>query len=355
VAEWENWCRSVADTKVPRNFDPSDSPTKPKAISWDGLSKSQQNLKLTGETLTEQLTKIQTHAQQLLSAELTSRYVTIQDEQFKNTEPYDGWPYTNKDGQGAGATDTVEFPRFTEFLLTVQRAEDALRALEDGLPAEDPTTRDRRAFLTTCKDWRDFLELKDMAKAGALAIKVWIEDPLSEPRNDVPVHDTPQHSYAHVRLALGLRLQGGEGAAVRPLEFGTSADQRGQANERTATWNWGTAGDQRELTFELADGLTPEGGSETFPSLPPRVLGRGHPLALCAYLHRYGKFAEGRYYVTHAIDLAEALAQAKKPELVTPTMRKKPNVAVKFVFQLPDGRELPKPVPTLTPVARAGR
>ena len=103
------------------------------------------------------------------------------------------------------------------------------------------------------------------------------------------------------------------------------------------------------LTFELVDGLRKEGTNLQYPGIRPRVLGKAGPLALCAYLHRYGNFDNGNWYVTHSVNLPDELEKADHKEWRTEVAKDRPVIGQKFIFQLGEGKKLPDPIPKLTP------
>jgi hypothetical protein len=346
ATRWADWCDVVATTRIPRQFTATDSPPPLKPIPWEAIPALRKELNLGDERITRKVADLQTGALTLLSAELTAVYTELQDKVFASAVPFDGWPYLNKDGTESSALETADFQSFTQFLLTVQRAQKALEPLEQGMPQDDPVATTRRKFLAACQQWRDFLVLKQDGPPAPLDLTVWTEDPLGEPLGREPVDDTPQHYYAATRLALGLLVRSGDAAAPQPLEF--KSDEHGRAKQKSARWEWTRVPEQQTLTFELVDGLRPEQKNFQFPNINPRVLGRPGPLALCAYLHRYGKFDNGNWVVTHSVNLPEELEKANHKELRSEVDKAKPNIGQKFIFQLGEGKKLPDPISKLT-------
>ena len=282
----------------------------------------------------------------LLSAELTAKLCALQTDAFADQVPYGGWPYLNEAGTGLTALEAVDFAQFTKFLTLEQKAAETFQPLDAGLP-DEPLRRARQDFIKAYDKWRDFLRLSAQGATTPLEVTVSTADPVGAPDGKERVDDSAQQFYSNVRLSLGLRLQeaGGLGA-VRPLEFTTTADARGQ--HIRAVWDWTRAPEQSELSFELVGGIQPERQNFRFPDISPRVLGKPSALAFCAFLHRYGVFADGNWITTFGLNLAEKFKEAGKPELVAHLPSGQTVVGEKFVFQLPSGRDLPAPIPKLT-------
>ncbi|MCK4340853.1 MAG: hypothetical protein KAY37_03925, partial [Phycisphaerae bacterium] len=345
---WVEWCNSVGKaSKLPRNFDLEDQLPAPMTIPWAGISSLRIDTNMGDERLTDQLVDFQLKAQGLLSAELSNILYRVQESYFAEQIPYEGWPFLNEQGTGLTALETVNFEQFARFLLAVQRAEEAFAGLEKGLQ-DDPLRKSRREFFRACSGWRDFLGLNTQGGATPLDVTVWTEDPLGEPYGQVTPDDTAQHFYKEVCLTIGLRLQeAGDRAATRPLCFQTT--ERGKARATRTVWEFSRTPDLQELTFELVDGLQPEGKDYTYPRIKSEILGRPSPLAFCAYLHRYGRYVDGNWVVSHAVDLAEKFQQAGRTELVGQLRNDERIIGEKFIFQLPSGRHLPQPIPRLSP------
>jgi hypothetical protein len=350
---WGDWCEVVGRTaKLPRRFDTiSDLPKLP-SVPWDGVVTLRVETGLRDERLTQQLVDFQKKAQAILSAELTNILYSIQaTSSFGDAAPFDGWPYLDSAGTGLAALEVVPFDQFTRFLTLVQRAQSALEPLEQGLP-DDDLRRARRGFVSACDQWRSFIGLTAQGGTSPLEVTVWTEDPVGEPYGKQRVDDSAQHYYKQVRLSIALRLQEtGDLAAVRPLEFQTT--ERGRARSLRAVWEWSRVPEQYEFTFELVDGIQPEHQDFHYPPIKPLLLGKPSPLAFCAYLHRYGLYADGNWVVSHGLDLAEKFREAGKSELVSQIPGGKRVIGEKFIFQLPSGRKLPDPIPKLNPAPGA--
>ena len=351
AARWSDWCTAVGtDAKLPRRFETGDPSARLVAIPWDGITTLRTEVNLREERITQQLVDFQKLAQGLLNSELTSVFATVQADALGEQTTYGGWPYINEQGTGLTALETVGFEQFTKFLTLVQRADSALTPLEQGLP-DDDVRRVRRAFVHSCEEWRTFLGLSAQGGTTPLEITVWTEDPLGEPLGQERMDDTAQHYYRTVRLAIGLRLQqAGEAVSGKPLEIQTT--ERGQARGVRAVWEWSRPPDQQELTFDLVDGIQPENQNFHFPVIKPRILGKPSPLAFCAYLHRYGRYADGNWVVSHGMDLEEKFKEAGHSELVAQLPGDKRIIGEKFIFKLPSGRNLPEPIARLEATKR---
>jgi hypothetical protein len=346
ATRWIDWCNAVGkDAKLPRRFDVDDPAAKAAPIPWTDLAGLRGDTGLADERLTGQLYEFQQSAQTLLSAELTAILAGVQTDSFADQSAFEGWPYVNAAGTGLTALETVAFDQFSKFLLAIQRAEAAFSALEQGLP-DEPLRKTRQAFLQACAQWRDFLKLNAQGEATRLEVSVWTEDPLGTPQGRAKVDDSAQHYYKQVCLSIGLRPSQGGDAATRALCFQTT--ERGKAKSVPAVWEWTRAPDMQELTFALTDGVTPEGKNYTYPAIKPEVLGRPAPLAFCAYLHRYGVFADGNWVVSHGVSLADKFKDAGKPDLATQLPTGERQIGEKFIFQLAPGRVLPGPIAPLT-------
>jgi len=346
ATRWVDWCNAVGKaSRLARRFDTDDPSAKAAPIPWPDIPDLRGDTGLSDERLTGQLFEFQQNAQTLLSAELTAILVGVQSDIFADQSAYDGWPYVNAAGTGLTALETVAYDQFSKFLLAMQRAEAAFSALDQGLP-DEPVRKARQTFLQSCGQWRDFLKLNAQGEATRLEVTLWTEDPLGTPLGLVKVDDSAQHYYKQVCLSIGLRPSQGGDAAMRPLCFQTT--ERGKAKSMPAVWEWTRAPDLQELTFALMDGVTPEGKNYTYPTIKPEVLGRPSPLALCAYLHRYGVFADGNWVVSHGVSLADKFKDAGRPELATQLPAVEKTVGEKFIFQLAPGRALPGPIAPLT-------
>ncbi len=348
TTRWVDWCNAVGKaSKLPRKFDTDESAGKPLSIPWADIPTLRNDTGLGDEHLTGQLLDFQREAQKLLSVELSTILCGVQTDYFRDQAPYDGWPYMDEKGQGVNALETLPFDDLTKFLTAVQRADVAFKDLDSGLP-DEPVRKARLEFLQSCKDWREFLRASAQGAATPLGLSLWIEDPISEPKGKIEVDDTAQQYYGQVCLAIGLRSQkAGETVTAGPLCFPTA--ERGKAKKISAVWEWSRLPDMQELTFSVKDGLKPETKNYTFPDIKPEILGKPSPLALCAYLHRYGRFADGNWFVTHGVRLPDKFKEVDKAELSRDIPADKQFVGEKFVFQLE--RNLPGPIRRLTPAA----
>ena len=350
AGRWVDWCNAVGKAAtLPRKFNTDDPQTNPLTIPWSDIPGARTDNALGDERITGEILAFQQKAQNLLSAELSNLLRGVQKDFFADQVAYDGWPYVNKPGEGLTALETVQFEQFAKFLLAVQRAETAFAALEKGLP-DEPNRISRKAFFKACTEWRDFLGLTAQGGATPLEVTVWTEDPLGEPFGNVRPDDTGQHFYKQVCLTVGLRIQeSGDKSTTTPLCFQTT--ERGKARSVRAVWEWARGPELQELTFALVDGLQPEGKDYTYPTIKAETLGKPSPLGLCAYLHRYGRFADGNWVVSHAVDLPARFKEAGRPELIGQLRNDVKVIGEKFIFQLPSGRPLPGPVPVLVPAS----
>lgn len=344
--DWKAWCDGVCEAKIPTTLPEPGYGTK-YAIPWAGVADRRDATNLHDERLTQQLVDYQEKAKQLLSAELTRVLVETQGV-FGETVPYEGWPYKSAEGRDLTALETVEFNDFQTFLLLVRKAEKLLETLETGLP-DDEAQRQRRAFLERCKEWREFLGLDERGSVDPLTVEVWIKDPVVGSQGGENADDAAQFYYHRVCLSIGLRRTEGEseadsrGLCFRTMDFG-------EANDVSTVWEWAQPRGLSELTFSLKEPREFEREGEPYPSIRPRVLGRPSALAFCAYLHRYGKPTEGDWVVTHVVDLAEEFRAAGKSHLIP---EKGSRIGQKFLFRLPRGRDLPRPIQKLTPTGVA--
>ncbi len=338
ATRWENWANAIGRAAVlPREFDRDAGAGGALKIPWGEMAALRDEAGLRDEALSQQFVEFERQAQNLLDRELTNIYHGIQGRFLANENPYDGWPYVNASGVGLTALETVNFDQFVSFLAAVQRADAALGQLDNGLP-DTPTRQRRRAFVSACADWQKFI-----GNPTPLDVEVWNDDPLVEPKGQKRVDDRAQFYYQKVRLSLGLRLQQ---AGATALEFRTM--ERGAARAVQTVWEWRRP-QLQELTFEAVDGIQPEGRDFRYPRVSPDTLGAPSPLALCAYLHRYGHYADGNWVVSHGINLTEKFREAGQERLLTNVPTDKRVVGEKFIFRLPPGRGLPAPIQRLSP------
>ncbi|MGB2988228.1 MAG: type VI secretion protein IcmF/TssM N-terminal domain-containing protein [Phycisphaerae bacterium] len=332
MKQWLEVAEGIADhAKLPTQFEDIDvdeySPTG--SIPWGQMQKLREKHGLDDERLTRQLVEFEDHAQKLLSVALTECLVGIQKKYFQAKTPRDGWPYLMGEPYSPNALDTVDFNDFKSFLVQVHRADKAFKDHDRTLLKEAPGRKERREFFDRCKDWYEFLGLKDEIGSEEENLRVSIRalDPVGEPYGKETVDDGPQHVYGYFVLDLGLKLDAkddefGDGA----LWIATTTEKR--MRERQVLWEWkrGTVG---KLWVRLK---RPEGGRSPLE----RELGEASPLAFCAYLHQYGKsYDNGKiWYVTHPFDLED------KP---LPDTR---FVGERVEFTL--DRRLPEPIPKLT-------
>lgn len=325
--------------RFPDNYNPPSFPSVP----WGRLADTRHSLQLEGERLTDLLLGFEDGARGLLDQRLTDTYAGIQTHYFgRDQRTAGGWPYLQAGDDVLTALVTVDFDDFLDFLNEIGRAQDTLDAFEDGL-GETPVGQTRRAFLGGCDDWRQFLQLSPEG-VQPLPVSAWTEDPLdvNSPQGQQPVDDTAQHYYRQVRLSLGLRIDG----SAKPLVYETGA--AGWKQQIDATWEWSRGQMTDQLEFALTDGRPVDvanPGGPVYPQVDAEVIGRWSPLALCAFLQRYGNQRDGNWYVSFGLNLVDALDAKGARGLITAEMRNKPVVGSKFVFNLK--RQLPPPIEPL--------
>lgn len=310
-------------------------------IPWGLIEKLRTDSRTDDEArLTGELAAFEGWAQQLLSAELTNFLCDLQSSHFKDyDQPYDGWPYLQGEETGAKALQVVDFEAFRNFISEVDQAQQVFDPLEAGFADNEPLSAARRTFYTSCKDWVEFLRLDDKRTPEALTISVFYADPLYEGSGKVEVQDTAQNYYATVELDLGLEIEQ-EGKFVEaPVLIKTSFEER--TNPPQAKWTWGQRGGERELLVRLVDGFQLEGMKEKCPELSD-MLGTYSEMALCAYLHRYGKGNEREWVTTHAFDLHQEFRAAGRGKLLerVPSDRRLTGLSLKFTLERP----MPGPV-----------
>ncbi len=299
IDEWRDWSQRVGDAaELPTDFGPSAPPRTLPTLSIGVFTDLRNELGFEDEKFTKALVDLERDASTLLSRALSGVYAQVEQRTFGEIRAYRGWPYTNPDGRGVSATDTVDFPDFEQFLDEIVSAEESLAPLEQGVPNDDRYAQRRREYAGQCKAWRDFIE-------NPLTVTVTIGDPVALPL-DPNVEVTAQNYYSKTKLTLGLeRSEGG----VDGLEFSARRSERGDP-QRTS-WKWVTPplNNSANLQFELIEPVSPDRVAWSYPEIDPQALGRPSPLAFPAYLHRYGVQEDGLWRTVHTIDLVEALDQ----------------------------------------------
>ena len=329
--------RNVA---LPERFDLPDSKGGV-AVSWGGLQDLREAYRIDDEDrLTGALVRFEERAQSLLSVELSRILYDIQERSFRGDQPLDGWPYLEGEAYGPNALDTVGFREFVEFLVKIHRAKEAFREVESSLTDRAPGRRERKELYRVCEEWFKFLELEDNLRVQPSPLEVTVQgdtDATAAPFGRERVDETAQFVARYIVMNLGLTLgkdeRAGEGTDLR---IHTETDEK--VKTRHATWDWPTGGG--ELSVKLEDMLP---GVKVVQ--PSKMLGRSSPLALCAYLHRYGKSYSGdatRWFVVHAFERDLAASEAESSRM------KKSRVGEKIVFKLERG--LPEPIAKLNRV-----
>ena len=324
---------------LPTQFE---EPWSSTAIPWNRVAELRAAYGLEDEDrLTGALVRFEEQAQRLLSTELTSVLCNTQRTYFKRDKPFDGWPYVGGQRYEPTGLKTVDFRKFKEFLVVMHRARAAFQDLEDQLPDDAPGRRERRAFYGACEGWFKFLDLSDDLRAEPVVLNVTIkgEDAIDPPFGQERVDETAQFAAKYFTLDLGLTLSEADRAGGDDV-LRIATEYQYKIRQRKATWEWRSTG--KELTVGLEEGLGNIAGSSK------KILGRSSPLALCAYLHRYGRsYGDPKtWYVSHAFEQTEQVGAPGDA-----ARRKK--VGEKAVFML--GRGLPDPIPELVEIERSGR
>ncbi|HUU83395.1 MAG TPA: type VI secretion protein IcmF/TssM N-terminal domain-containing protein [Phycisphaerae bacterium] len=328
----------AAAAELPRRFEQPPSQRDKRGIPWGDIEALRQEARLDDEKLTGQFVVFERRAQELLSEELTDILCSVQDRYFGREHPFDGWPYLSPGGEELNALETVKFADFTNFLVEISNARQAFEPIEATIPKDDRLARERDAFYRSCEEWRTFLRLGDDRVAGELAVEVSGGDPVMPPYGKERVQDTAQHYYEAVELDLGLAVSA-TGDSGRPLRVATLYEEK--VRSQKCVWRWSGSTGGGELSVSLVDGWQIEGSSRAYPAVK-RVLGQSSPLALCAYLHRYGVPDDGKWLTVHKFDLVEALKRQGQSDLVRGLKTDTTIVGEKFVFNLV--RPLPNPI-----------
>jgi hypothetical protein len=323
----------AANVRVPPRFT-SDVDWNARPIRWGALERLQEEYGLGGERLSGQLVAFEHAAQELLSAYLTETLWGIQQHYLGDGNALDGWPYLPGDKYTRDGLNTVDFDSFIGFLVELHRAREAFRPLEEGLPAGAPGHSARAAFYAACEQWFDFLGLKNEPNPSPedLSINIKTEDPLSPPLGRESVSDGCQHTARDLELDLGLVI-GSEATAAGPgILRSACVRERQRAGGHQVEWAW-DAKPGKTLTVALSSPLEDVRVPDNV-----KTLGIHSPLALCAYLQRYGVGHDQNkaWYVTHSF-VHESSDGAQK------------TVGNKLVFRLK--RALPGPIAKLTKVA----
>ncbi len=278
-----------------------------RTIPWGELGKLREVYGLEDERLTKDLLEFELWARRMLSTRLTQLLVEIQRDHLGEDNPDGGWPYLRGESYTRSGLDTADFQRFVDFLVAVQRAKEDFQELEEGLRDGLPGSKERREFYEACESWFSFLRLTDEPDAlpEELRLTVFGDDPLRDPfRRDL--NDGCQFTARWLDLDLGF------GGIVRTA----CARENWKREGHEVTWPW-RGYREGELQVGLAEVLTGVNYAGA------KTLGKYSPLALCAYLHRYGNSQDQiTWYVTHAFDVERrALEGSKQNEQVGQKLR----------------------------------
>ncbi|UCC30521.1 MAG: hypothetical protein JSU86_20270 [Phycisphaerales bacterium] len=306
-------------------------------IPWGRLKVLRYQHGLTDEKLTGQLFEFEQDARDLLSARLTEILWGVQERHLGDQQPFEGWPYLPGEDYAPTGLDAVDFDHFIGFLVEMHRAKTLFESLEAGLADEAPGWGSRDEFYRSCEAWFDFLELKDEPKPSPepLHLTILSDDPVVHPYGKERVDETCQHTAVSFMLDLGLRVvQRGAVSTPSALNIACESQYRQPGGYR-AEWHWDDTS-RKELRVRL------EGIRSRFKDPGPKALGMYSPLALCAYLHRYGNGREQNktWYVTHGFE-----RQARDAPTQT--------VGDMLVFKL--RRPLPEPITRLPKAPASSR
>jgi hypothetical protein len=335
------------NAKLRDKFERKPRPNETAPIPWPDIDalRGSRDLPLGDEKLTGQLASFVEVGRRLLDARLTGILAAIENRHLPETAtPYDGWPYINGAGTGEHAMDTVPYAGYIAFLTEVDFARSFLEPLEKDLPtgaAKLAGQTRRESFHEQCQAWRAFMRIGEQGR-NTLEVTITGRDPVGEEVDQAGEHgahdiqDTPQHFYNEAALNLGLITSDGDEDA---LTIASQTDRRRDEGPRKVQWKWQAAG-SRNLWFNL---LRPVPGvnNEPFPNLQPQSLGTSSPLALPAYLHRYGRFhaGSGGYWITaHAVELNKVIDASQIPAKA----KAQTKVGMKFKFEL--DRAMPAPI-----------
>jgi hypothetical protein len=252
-------------------------------IPWGAIQELREETGLAEEKFTQQLVEFERHVKTLLSIELTDVLAEIQEAHFRGVPLQIGWPFSR---ESSTTVETVEFDEFVEFLIDVGQAQDKLSTLEQDLDDEMAQARDD--FYRACTEWRRFLGISDDGRTTPLPFTVWGDDPVNDPRYAANrVEDTSQLYYNSVELYLGdLSWSSERGGPTQQgsLRRATTTDIR---NVRFETeWDWSQSSDRRQYVGLRDGGFI--GRTDRKREPVEEDLGRVSPLALCAYLKKYG-------------------------------------------------------------------
>lgn len=326
---WLDLARGIASNAgLPTNFR-SELDWAGTPIPWGRLKVLRDQHGLTDEKLTGELFEFEQGAQDLLSVRLTEILWGVQERHLGDQQPFEGWPYLPGEDYAPTGLDAVDFGHFIGFLVEMHRARKLFESLEAGLPDDAPGWGSRDEFYRSCEAWFEFLELKDEPKPSPepLHLTILSDDPVVHPYGKERVDETCQHTAVSFTLDLGLRVaQGGAVSTPSALNIACESQYRQPGGYR-AEWHWDDTS-RKELRVRL------DGVRSRFKDPGPKALGRYSPLALCAYLHRYGNGREQNktWYVTHGFE-----RQARDAPTQT--------VGDMLVFRL--RRPLPEPIPRL--------
>ncbi len=341
---------------LPRKFE--QNPGLATRISWGQIEALRQRAGLEDEKFTGALVNFERRAQLLLSVELNNVLYEVQDRYFGGLSADRGWPYLPEDGDGKNALRTVDFEKFRKFLVEVDLARESFRSLEEGLPEDDELRRARLAFYQDCRNWLEFIGLTEQAgKSGPraprdVALEIWGGDPTRDPFGKEKPDDSAQHYYADTELSLGLHVDAG-GGDFREGPFVMATETERKVQKRRAQWRWTSRAQDAEVSVKLMRGLKAADGSQVYPELK-RVLGTHSPLALCAFLHRYGVPHESEWIVAFSFDLVDEFQKKSQLNLVQQLKDKsKTKVGDKYIFRFVD-RPMPGPIRPLGRPANPG-
>jgi|GEM_PF-2303811 len=332
---FERLCNGIRNNaNLPNSFE-DESAFRGTSIPWGELAKLRDRYGFSErEKLTASLVDFENTVQNLLSGEVTRILESIQRRYFGNSLPDGGWPYLSGQRYTDSGLNAVDFDQFKRFLVEVYRAEEAFRELESRLTDSAPGRSERRRFIAQCKLWYDFLGLQNKLPPSeeilGVAVRAGVgqEDATAEMFGQ-RLDDTAQQTATAMVLDLGLDILSGSGrSGDGALQIKTLTEVK--VVNQDAQWKWpGVEG--RELSVRL-EGVLP---NKQLPDGPRMRLGMSSPLALCVYLHRYGRTQdEGKTWVVlHGFRRVADVGGGQQ------------QVGERLIFTL--GRRMPQPIPRL--------
>jgi hypothetical protein len=335
---WDALTKAVETCgEIPRKFDANT--VEMQTIPWDQLRKRQGDCRLVTERLTSELVQFEKRVQELLSVELTESYVQVQNNWFRDTAPAsEGWPYRDLESLA-----TVEFQRFSNFLIETNQAQRVLASLS-SLPESTPGVAERAEYLRRCEQWRTLFDFDARNKPSPLKFTLYPDYPdLSVGQGGV------QKYYATILLAAGIEeKRDGASDTTSGIRISSNVEPGGLQNRRDVTWDWqrnALAGNDMTIRLNDPKEITAQSTRRFQELVEP--LGTSSELGLCAYLLRYGSPTDPldrkTWTVHHIWNLEQKFASDQ--QLLSALEQNLTRVGLKIVYQF--DREIPMGVPKL--------